>query len=180
MTHWQIRIMIKIQSGNLEIILCNLESLKMIAEDKSKLAKKLKIKIPDVWPVSPEAIPIFQKILQPDETMVGWLNYFVIHREDKTLIGDCGFLGRPDKNKTVEVGYSIIPGYRRRGYTKEMVGTLIEWAFSTKEVQRIIAHTIKENTPSIKVLEHLGFTLMKDNIKTGEGIKYLWELKSGT
>ncbi len=59
--------MIKIPPDNLEIILCDLESLKMIAEDKSRLAKKLKIRIPEAWPVSSEAIPIFQKILQQDE-----------------------------------------------------------------------------------------------------------------
>ncbi len=39
--------------------------------DKTILAKKLKIKIPNEWPVSPEAIPVFNEISQSDETIVG-------------------------------------------------------------------------------------------------------------
>ena len=168
----------KIESANLDIWACDYESIKLLILDKYKLAEKYNIRIPDEWPVSPEAIPVFNKIIEADQSVVGWLNYFVIHRMEKTLIGDCGFLGKPDENKTVEIGYSIIPQYRKMGFATEMVSSIINWAFSTKQVDRIIAHTVEENIPSIKVLEKLGFKLIGDKIESNEGLKCLWELKS--
>ncbi len=169
--------MIKISTKNLVIISCDLEMLDLLLENKSWFQKKYLISVPKSWPVSPEALPVFREMIFFDNTIVGWLNYLVIHKQDKVLIGDCGFLGKPNNSKAVEIGYSIIPEYRGNGYAKEMVETLIKQAFTSKKVKRIIARTLVENIPSNKILKKNCFKIIQDNIETNEGFKRLWELR---
>jgi RimJ/RimL family protein N-acetyltransferase len=61
-----------------------------------------------------------------------------------------------DVGGTVEVGYSVLPAWQRRGYASEMVQTLVDHAFTFAGVERIIAHTTEANLASIAVLLHCG------------------------
>jgi len=164
----------EIQSDRLEIIACDQIMIDLVLSNRQKLAEKLQVAIPHHWPVSPEALPVFNELLQADESLVGWLNYFAIHRKDRVMIGDCGFLGKPDDNQTVEIGYSVLPEYRQKGYATEMTRALVEWAFSTGKVRRVIAHTLMDNEPSLGVLKKLNFILVEENIETDEGLKCRW------
>ena len=69
-------------------------------------------------------------------------------------IGNGGFKGRPDADGSVEVGYSVMENYQRNGFAPEAVEALVDWAFGYREVQRVIAQTLPELRPSIRVLEN--------------------------
>jgi len=79
----------------------------------------------------------------------------MVHDFEQKIIGDLGFKGRPDTNGTVEIGYGIVPEYRRQGYTFEAAKTLVSWAFGQNTVYKIIAECTEDNTPSIRILEKL-------------------------
>ena len=51
---------------------------------------------------------------------------------------------------------AFIPAAQNKGYATEGVEALIEWAFHSDEVKKIIAECLQDNSPSIKVLEKLG------------------------
>ena len=72
------------------------------------------------------------------------------------LIGTAGYKG-PPADGTVEVGYGIVADHQRRGYATEATRALIERASGRPEVHTVIAETLPELTPSIRVLEKLGF-----------------------
>ncbi|MEW9529611.1 GNAT family N-acetyltransferase [Microbispora sp. NPDC049125] len=55
-------------------------------------------------------------------------------------------------------GYSLLPGFRGRGFTTRAVRLLVDWAFESTPLRRIIAGTSPANTASQRVLERAGFT----------------------
>jgi ribosomal-protein-alanine N-acetyltransferase len=65
----------------------------------------------------------------------------------------------------VEIGYSILPEWQRRGFATELVKMLVTHASSIKNISKILAHTSAENIASIKVLTACGF----EEVGTHEG-----------
>jgi RimJ/RimL family protein N-acetyltransferase len=78
------------------------------------------------------------------------------------LVGGAGFKGSP-RDGVVEIGYSMLEAHQGHGYCTEAVRALIGWAFGHPEVRLVIAHTLPELRPSIRVMEKCGFVF------TGQG-----------
>lgn len=72
------------------------------------------------------------------------------------LVGVGGFKG-PPTDGVVELGYSIVPSAQRRGYATKAVRELIE-SGRERGAKRVRAETLPSLTPSIRVLQKLGFT----------------------
>jgi len=90
----------------------------------------------------------------------------VIRSESNTLIGIFGDGYRTDPG-TLVIGYSILPGYRRRGYASEALAVVIGEAFAKDDVTRIIADTYPDRAASIGVLEKNGFRYIGDGEEAG-------------
>ncbi|MFB5548481.1 GNAT family N-acetyltransferase [Bacillus cereus] len=95
------------------------------------------------------------KNVKQDAAILPWGEWYVLRKEDDSVIGDIGFKGKPNENQTVEIGYGFIEKYWNKGYATEAVRELIDWAFKTGEVETIIAETLLDNYSSIRVLEKL-------------------------
>lgn len=111
------------------------------------------------------------KELAVDASLLGWGSWLVFLKSDEALIGDAGFKGKPNSRKEVEVGYGFLEAYWGMGYATEAVGGLIDWAFQTSTVEKVIAETDYDNAASIRVLEK---NQMK-KIHEAAGMVY-WEL----
>jgi RimJ/RimL family protein N-acetyltransferase len=59
--------------------------------------------------------------------------------------------------KTLEIGYSLIPNERRKGYCTEAAQIIVDYLFLSKETPCIQATTHIKNTASQRVLEKTGF-----------------------
>ncbi|AEA16714.1 MULTISPECIES: GNAT family N-acetyltransferase [Bacillus] len=95
------------------------------------------------------------KNVKQDVALLPWGAWYVLRKEDDSVLGDIGFKGKPNENQTVEIGYGFIEKYWNMGYATEAVRELIDWAFKTGEVETIIAETLLDNYSSIRVLEKL-------------------------
>ena len=73
------------------------------------------IEYPDMLPFS-----IGQTRLHENEHP-WWLPFLLIHQQDNTLIGICGYKGAPDDAGFVEIGYGIAPSYQGKGLGTEVV-----------------------------------------------------------
>ncbi|MHB0799811.1 GNAT family N-acetyltransferase [Bacillus thuringiensis] len=93
--------------------------------------------------------------VKQDVALLPWGAWYVLRKEDDSVLGDIGFKGGPNENQTVEIGYGFIEKYWNMGYATEAVRELIDWAFKTGEVETIIAETLLDNYSSIRVLEKL-------------------------
>jgi ribosomal-protein-alanine N-acetyltransferase len=158
----------QLSTERLELVAATIELCRAALEGRESLAQQLGAALPDDWPPPLNDESAIRCVLdrlreapRPDEA-AGWLLWFVLlqpgPQERRIVIGTAGLKGPPDETGAVEVGYSIVEGHQRRGYATEAVGRLIQWAFDHEAVQRVVAHTMPELTPSIRVLEKLGFT----------------------
>ncbi|MEK4299394.1 GNAT family N-acetyltransferase [Oceanobacillus sp. FSL W8-0428] len=96
------------------------------------------------------------KKLNEDPSLLYWGPWFVVRKSDGSILGDIGFKGKPDKNRVVEAGYGFLESYWGNGYATEAMEVLIQWAFKTSKVDRVIAETLQDNYGSIRVLQKLG------------------------
>jgi [ribosomal protein S5]-alanine N-acetyltransferase len=97
-----------------------------------------------------------QAAAAPDEARFGvWT---IVERETRTVVGDVGFMGPPDAEGVVEIGYSVVPDRRRRGYATEAARALVAWALREPGVQAVVAGCDQDNVASIRTLEALGFS----------------------
>lgn len=81
-------------------------------------------------------------------------------RDTGEPIGMCGLLRRA-QFADVDVGYSILPAYWRRGYAAEAVAATLRHGREVLGIGRIIALVSPHNTPSASLLEKLGFTFVE-------------------
>jgi RimJ/RimL family protein N-acetyltransferase len=147
-------------TGRLELIAATAELARAAATSTVSLARLLEVEVPRGWP--PELMVDHQeqwaRELEGEPTLAGWLHWFIVQVQPPVLVGTIGFAGRPDRDGTVECGYSLLPKFQRKGYATEAFGGLIDWAFSHRQVRRIRAHTYPQLTASIRVMEKNGLS----------------------
>ena len=83
--------------------------------------------------------------------------WVIVEQATGVVIGDMGFFGPPGADHTLELGYSIVPDRRRRGYATEAARALIAWAQEQPNVEGAVARCDEDNLPSIRTLERVGF-----------------------
>lgn len=85
--------------------------------------------------------------------------YGIELKSEGKLIGNISL--RPDTEaKTVEIGYTINSRYHKQGYATEAAAALQALAQDMPQIETFIAHTIKPNLASQRVLEKLGLDLV--------------------
>lgn len=137
------------------------------------LSQLLKAEVAAEWPPGQYdrgAQEFFRDRLQEgNQTALGWYLWYAVLPENAScrsvLIGAGGFLGPPDENGMVEIGFSVLRQWENQGLATEMAGGLVSWAFLHKHVTSITAHTELSNIACCKVLEKIGF--VKTNKSSG-------------
>jgi [ribosomal protein S5]-alanine N-acetyltransferase len=154
-----------LQSHRLTLIASTLTHIRTELDSPEQLASLLNAVVSPAWPTGEydrDAMEFFRARLEEGgEAVEGWYGWYAVRRADaegpRALVGGAGYFGPANEEGTLEVGYSVLPQWQRRGYASEMVGTLVERAFTFAHVKRIIAHTTEANPASIAVLLHCGF-----------------------
>jgi ribosomal-protein-alanine N-acetyltransferase len=83
---------------------------------------------------------------------------FVIEKKDGTQVGWISFFyALHPMWKTLEIGYSLIPNERRKGYCTEAAQIIVDYLFLSKEASCIQATTHIKNAASQRILEKVGF-----------------------
>jgi ribosomal-protein-alanine N-acetyltransferase len=160
---------VKLTTDRLELIAATPESLRAELEGPTQLAAVLGVAVPPVWPPplnSAETVHYALSFLEGGPERVGWMSWYFVRKEGRVLVGQGGFCGLPEGG-VVEVGYSLLEAHQKRGYATEAVRALIDHAVSAASVHTVTAQTLPELTPSIRVLERLGFRLVGPGAEPG-------------
>ncbi|PSL49134.1 RimJ/RimL family protein N-acetyltransferase [Chitinophaga niastensis] len=159
--------MLPLRTDRLLLYPCRLPLLTEIYLEHPHASETLGAYIPADWPQPDlkEQLPHFIELLQHDPKSFPWMLWIIVSVAEKKVLGDAGFKGRPDKNGVVEIGYSILPEYRRMGYMEEAAAALVDWAFQQPHVKKLIAECDVTNIASMKVLQKLG---MRETGASGE------------
>ncbi|MDZ7934880.1 MAG: GNAT family N-acetyltransferase [Emticicia sp.] len=96
----------------------------------------------------------------------------LIAKENNKMIGDLCFMGEPNIDGEIEIGYGTYFEFRRKGYMTEAVGEILKWAKTQPKVLKVLANTEKNNLSSQRVLKDNSFS----QVNEADGIIY-WEIK---
>ncbi|CAI8732344.1 MULTISPECIES: GNAT family N-acetyltransferase [Bacillus] len=148
----------ELQTKRLKLIACNPDFVSTISSEEYEIGEHIEEHLNE---------------LKKDPTILGWGVWFVVNKQNNRIIGDIGFKGKPSLENTVEIGYGLVPSAQKNGYATEAVKAVIEWAFTSNQVNKVIAECLEDNIPSIRVLERL-----KMNRVEQKGNMLKWELKN--
>jgi RimJ/RimL family protein N-acetyltransferase len=84
------------------------------------------------------------------------LGLHVVSRSvDPTPLGLCGLIRR-DGLDDVDLGFAFLPRFRGHGYAREAAAAVMAHGRDVMGLRRIVAITLPQNLPSIRLLDALG------------------------
>lgn len=123
-----------------------------------------------------EVSPVWLALLDNSSATDPWIHGFtMVHRDNGSVIGQCGFKGPPDAEGMVEIAYGVAPEHQGQGYATEAAAALVDFAFSHQQVRVVRAHTLPEPNASTRVLTKCGFRKIGDVMDPEDGLVWRWE-----
>jgi RimJ/RimL family protein N-acetyltransferase len=163
-----------IETARLALIPATARTTRAALMGRKALAQALELPVPESWPpdlLDDAALEYMRDKLDLGPEHAGWWLHFVVLRDGPgggVVIGTAGYKGPPDPGDgSVEIGYSVVRDFQRRGYATETARALVSCAFEVPEVRRVIAETLPGLTPSIGVLRKCGFRFIGDGSEPG-------------
>lgn len=86
------------------------------------------------------------------------LRLAVVRSSDRVFLGTCAIWAIHADSRRAEVGYGLARPYWGNGYMREAMRALVGHGFGELGLNRLEADADPRNTPSIDLLEQLGFT----------------------
>ncbi|MFJ8013833.1 GNAT family N-acetyltransferase [Streptomyces sp. NPDC096339] len=128
--------------------------------------------------VSDRARMIFDyraKQITEDPSAAPWTTRAAVSEPDGTVVGDCGFHGPPSEAGVLEVGYTVVPEYRRQGYARAMLKALLDRAAAEPGVTTVRATIAADNTASLATVVCFDFQRVGERGNERDGIAYVFE-----
>jgi len=112
--------------------------------------------------------------LKVEPGIAPWLLRAIVQRADRVAVGFIGFHAAPDERGMVEIGYEVLPAFRRRGYATEAVGALMKRA-ARQGAQVVRACVSPANAASLATLARHGFVLVGEQLDDEDGRELVFE-----
>ena len=116
--------------------------------------------------------------LDADPSIRRWLGRLMVLTDetgDQRVIGTVGFHGPPDDAGRLEVGYRVDAPYRRRGFAREAVQAMFDWAATEHGIHRFIASISPTNEASLRLAEGFGFVRTGSHVDEIDGLELEFE-----
>ncbi len=146
-------------TARLRLVPATAAMVKTEIDDPNELTRVLEAIVPSDWPPEhhdPDTLRFWHEQLSAPGAAGWWLHYVLLaNTAHPILVGSAGYKG-PPSDGVVEIGYSIVPTWQRRGLATEASRALIASAWE-RGAGVVVAHTLPHLEPSIRVLHKLGF-----------------------
>lgn len=86
-------------------------------------------------------------------------DWAIVLKENKKMIGTCGFTRIDEQNSTAEIGYVLNPDYWGYGLATEAAKKIVDFAFNILNMNRVEARFMFGNEASLNVMDKLGMKL---------------------
>jgi len=136
----------------------------LIAGDRLALGRLAAYRIPADFPNAGglKLVRYRRDQIAGDASWVPWSLRAIVLREAAAMVGYVNFHGPPGVNDTatpnaVELGWTVFPSQRRKGYATETARVLMDWAATEHGIRRFVSSTTPDNAPSLRVHDKLGF-----------------------
>jgi [ribosomal protein S5]-alanine N-acetyltransferase len=150
---------------------------------RGEAARILEADVPRAWPDPHDArfLRLRLEQMEREPEVQEWLVRAVVLREpERVMVGHAGFHGPPGVNGpgragALELGYTIFPPFRGRGYATEVATALMAWARTERDVREFIASVGPDNAPSLAVVGKLGFRQTGEQWDEEDGRELVFE-----
>jgi RimJ/RimL family protein N-acetyltransferase len=155
----------------------------LLAGERTRATALLGASLPQGWPDEQTARFLGTRLeqLEREPAAAEWGVRGAVRRAEATLVGHIGFHGPPGVNGlaragALELGYTIFPGFRRRGYALEAASGLLAWALQAHGVGSFLASVAPDNDASLGLVERLGFRPIGEQWDDEDGLELVFEL----
>jgi ribosomal-protein-alanine N-acetyltransferase len=165
----------RLDTERLTLVPFTLEFIDALAK-RDEAERLVRARLPDDWPDEEleGLLSLYANWLRADPSVIGYGPWMAIARDEEVVVASAGFVGKPDANATIELGFGTHADYRNRGYASEAALALTEWALAQPTVARVTAKCDRDNAPSVRVLEKIGM----ERAGEAEG-RLLWQVVGG-
>jgi RimJ/RimL family protein N-acetyltransferase len=119
--------------------------------------------------------------LAADGGYAPWGPRAIILAGEPRMVGHASFHSRPDPpylrpyaRSAVEIGYTIFAADRRRGYAREAVQAMMDWAIDRHRVRRFVASVAPANAASLALIDGFGFVRIGEHIDEVDGLEHIF------
>lgn len=102
------------------------------------------------------------------------LSAAVVLRATGELVADLSLWWVSDGHEQGELGFVVHPAHQRRGYATEAARPILDFAFNTLGLHRVVGRTEARNIASARVLEKLGMR-REAHLIENEWVKGEWQ-----
>lgn len=157
----------------LKFVFVDDEIKKSLSADRAKFAKTYGLKVPDDWPLFPEAFQTSDEAMPSNNAP--WGGYLFLDFAGTKIIGNGGYVGAPNETGEVEIGYEIAPEFQNLGFATEAVTEMVSFALCNGATS-VIAHTLARENASNSVLKNVGMKFVSEIPNEELGKVWLWKI----
>lgn len=164
---------------SVRIVRLSPEALAALAASDLELATSLSPVPLSAWHVSEDCSWVWKyRAKQVVETPADlpWVTGILWDEALGVAVGQSGFHGAPDDAGMVEVGYSVDPAYRRRGYARAALELAIEHARLEPSVRTLRATISPTNEASLALIAQYPFVQNGEQWDEEDGLELIYEL----
>ncbi|MFC7996979.1 GNAT family N-acetyltransferase [Streptomyces rochei] len=111
-----------------------------------------------------------------DPERARWMVRQAVVGEGGQVVGHAGFHGPPDDVGMVEIGYSVDPAFRRRGYARATLTELLRRAAAEPGVTTVRAAIGPDNAASLATIAGFGFVQVGEQWDEEDGLELVFEV----
>lgn len=155
-------------TARLHLVPITPSTLNAESHDDWQLGEALKARLAPDWPPEHWEEPVRAHILaqlQAQPETVGWHRYMLLSGAVPLLVGCLGAF--PCAAGDVELGYSVVNSYQRRGLATEAAETLITWLLEQAVVHSVSAQAYETAPASVKVMQRCGMRFVGQGDEPG-------------
>lgn len=173
-----------IHSERLDLIPMTPGFLRASLEGEIRQAEQLlQLSLPAEWPEEEtDVLSLRLKQLETEPAYQPWSLRAMVLRGTGRMVGHIGFHSapgseylRPFSPNGVEFGFTVFPGFRRRGYAREASLALMRWANQAHHVSNFVVSIRPDNAPSRALATQLGFVRIGSHVDEVDGLEDVLE-----
>ena len=162
-----------------EILQLSPEALRGLADGDQAAAERSSPVPLSPYLAGPECLGVWEiRAVQTveDPPSAAWVTGVVWDPERRLPVGRAGYHGPPDADGMVEVGYSVDPALRRRGYARAAMRVLLDRAIAHPEVRVLRATVSPDNEPSLNLIASFGLERNGEQWDEEDGLEIVYEV----
>ena len=142
--------------------------------DLAEVERRLGARVGTGWE---EGVPARLRLeqLAADASAQPWLVRAMVAPAPRQVVGCVGFHAPPDDDGRVEIGYDVVASERRKGYAREGIQALLDWAWATGRARTCVASVSPDNAPSLALVRSFGFRHVGEQIDEIDGLELVFE-----